>query len=70
MSYSKAIGVLADLLSWAKAAVAKSQKEQYENDRKKSASAPADKFESSFGAGGLCDNSSLQSGQADNGKGE
>lgn len=67
MSYIKVLGVLAELISWAKASYAKSKKEQYENDRKNNPSAPADSFESSFGSGGLRDDSKLRTNQTDNG---
>lgn len=67
MSYGKVLGVLAELISWAKASYAKSEKEKYENERKNSPSAPADSFESSFGSGGLRDDSKLRTNQTDHG---
>lgn len=54
-----------ELALFVKQEVNKSRKESYEEDRTKSRSAPADRFESEFGAGELCN---MPGNEADHGE--
>lgn len=69
MSWLKLLDGLTELAVYFKRAYQKSEKERYEDERKKDSSTPANTFERDFGAGGLCSESKLPGDKADIGKG-